>query len=270
MRNYQCAFISMMLVSMNAYCFDPKDHCERVEVPSKEHADFAKKAFSYAILSNNEYEDERYKFQLPGNWTWVASCPSGNNSCPSGKNGLKFSIYRDGMSQKHVVAIRGTANARGWISNLTWPVQYRDIDEKAKGFVDGNGINIRENYVVTGHSLGGGISIFLSMKYGVTAYGFNSSPRYGWLIRKPYRNVHGIRYVAYESGDPTRIAGNLLFPWRWNFISEDFSKIYFQKYSFTDEQNHFSVPLTWGLIRVAAQAGDHDAGVIYEQICKRH
>ncbi|KRB07139.1 hypothetical protein ASD86_14355 [Lysobacter sp. Root690] len=138
--------------------------------------ELAKRHFIHAAMANNVYLDPDKKpvFRLPG-WTLHESWIS--------ETGLALQVYGDGAtlagSSRIVVAYRGTDFDSGidWLNNfaLRDPPQYRQAYKHLK--------ELRAHYpnariTVTGHSLGGGIAMNMSLRVsGVEAVGFNMSPR---------------------------------------------------------------------------------------------
>lgn len=193
----------------------------------------------YGLISNNTYLDieKRPHFVLPEYWEKVELKEHIDT-------GLALDIYekRKGDTLEEVViAFRGTEDksdrTHGWISNA----QY----EQARIFIE----QVIEKYpgtpiVATGHSLGGGLAMFASYQHkGVTGIGFNASPRY----HSAHHKEHNTRVILFEKGDPTKLVGNVWFPWRWGGLAAKMD-IYFQKYDFVSERDHFSYPLARGLL----------------------
>ena len=195
----------------------------------------------YAMLSNNAYRDERYKFVLPNNWKEVRR--------HSDTSGLDYQLYEKIVDQKVVEAVivfQGTAELIDWtygnVSNKQYEYANPHIEYLSNYYIS-KGIPFK----TTGHSLGGGLALYASYQFDeIKAIGFNSSPRYHSKKIKETDN----RVVIYEEGEPNRIVGNAIFPWRWAIFG-DRKNIRFLKYNFQKRaglRNHQSTRLAKGLL----------------------
>lgn len=208
---------------------------------SDKHKVHASKYAIYAMLSNNAYDDERYKFILPDNWKEVRRL--------SDTSGLDYQLYEKTVNQKVVEAVmvfQGTAGLIDWTYGNLSSKQYKYAKshiESLSNYYMNKGIPFK----ATGHSLGGGLALYASYQFDeIEAIGFNSSPRYHSKKIKKTNN----RFVIFEKGEPNRIAGNIIFPWRWS-IFEDEMNIKFYKYNFQKRvglRNHQSTRLAKGLL----------------------
>lgn len=222
----------------------------------KQHTELAAKYAIYGLMSFNTYEDvANSRFVLPDYWKKME--PKEDKWL-----GLAFDVYekrKNDVVEQVVIAFRGTEdkNLKDWFWGNFSSAQYK----KARALIGEvvtkyKGVPI----VSTGHSLGGGLAMFASYRFdGVTAVGFNASPRYHSKSgKKP-----NTRVIIYERGDPTRFIGNILYPWRWRWIwtiNESLWRkkkwdILFVKYNFTTGlpiANHSSYALARGVLMLGS------------------
>jgi len=160
---------------------------ENAQMLSKEQAnDFA----VYAMMASNAYLDpERVYFDLDSlGWRKVdleGNSTEANSYSPSwiGKlfSNLQYDIWESSNSKRTVISFKGTEEKTDWVTNF-WigpSIAYKSAKKHVKEYQKKNP---GREVVVTGHSLGGGIAISVSLWLGVDAYAFNSSPRVfdGW------------------------------------------------------------------------------------------
>jgi hypothetical protein len=153
--------------------------------------------------------------------------------------GLAYVVY--GKFQKSdpdrriqkLVAYRGTqfsSPADWFLGNLPLlRFQYRLAEKKLDDVLEDR--QSGEEVIYTGHSLGGGLAVSM-WRYRakddklISAVSFNGSPMFGCILlhngthscRREQENDDPLWHNAFEKGDPTRIVGNVLFPWRWNWL----------------------------------------------------
>lgn len=167
----------------------------------------AKKTWLYAQLASNVYSeeaDEPQDFRLGDDI--VLLDPQDNDEI-----GLAYSVYeRRGPAGpiELIIAFRGTEGFLGkegrkdWqYGNLTMAQQRSGLDvyDDWRNRPEASGIPIS----VTGHSLGGSISIQISLCRGnVDTYVFNSSPRF----RDCHKAIESNRYSVVEHGEVLKLA----------------------------------------------------------------
>ena len=206
--------------------------------PNQEHIALAGEYAIYGLLSNNAYSDGRNKFSIPEYWVPIDAV--------STESGLYYDLYekkKGGVLSEVVIAFRGTQGFKDWINGNLSNKQYDDALKHIKKVVNSYS-DFNVPIIATGHSLGGGLAMFASyQEKGITGVGFNSSPRYHSKNHKE-KNT---RVILFESGDPTRILGNLIFPWRWQWLGIK-PKIKYLEYDFSTGLSHGSYPLTMALL----------------------
>ena len=151
----------------------------------------ADRVYLYALMSSNAYADEG-QYAIPG-WTRVARHES--------TSGLGLDEWvRDGSSPREtVLAFRGTqfTSLKDWKTNLAFiePWQHREAyDHIAKLRAEQPDTRL----TVTGHSLGGALSLNMSHRFdNLPAYVFNSSPRAFFAAE----GKHNERTLVWETGE---------------------------------------------------------------------
>lgn len=203
----------------------------------------------YGMLSTNVYGEKENTFVLPEFWQENESKRFSDN-----KTGLDYQIYEkivDGKIVEAVIAFRGTAGVKDWIYGNLSNKQYETAKSHIQSFInDYEGTSLK----ATGHSLGGGLAIYASYqsKEKLDAIAFNPSPRYHSKKNKQENE----RVIIYERGEPNRLAGRILFPWRWDIFNVDMKTEEPIRYNFLTGgfglrnvvRNHRSSDLTKGLL----------------------
>jgi len=150
----------------------------------------------YAMLASNCYHKkgrEVFKVERLG-WNLLIS--------KRHVGGLAYDIYRQDATGSVIWAFRGTDSKLDYLTAnlafLPFPPfnQYKRANKVFARFVRENGF---DNLTVCGHSLGGGLSLSMSVRHGVPAITFDPSPRIfdGLGDRhKPARRV-----IVYEDGE---------------------------------------------------------------------
>lgn len=217
----------------------------------------AKRHYLHAVMANNSYRapDNKPIFIIP-NWYLINSLES--------TSGFGLLLYGNrptaAESSDLVVAYRGTdfESLDDWGNNLSpkEPMQYKQafshLNELRK-------LNPSAKITVTGHSLGGGIALNMSMRMReIDAVAFNASPRiyFGKTSKLPNYRAH-----LYELGEGLN---GLFGPWiRVRLPNEtaygNYNFLDYRVISFSPVQEHGIYELTRGLILVAMTRGDEQA-----------
>jgi len=225
-------------------------------------AELARRHFVHAAMANNTYRAplEKPVFAIP-DWHRVQSLQS--------RSGLLIDVYADAArladSREVVVAYRGTdaASARDWRNNLALrePPQYREAYRHLKALrTDHPGAKV----TATGHSLGGGIALNMSMRFeGVDAVVFNPSPRIHFGATSP--DFDNYRASIYEVGEMLDLVSG---PWTRLRLP---SNVKYGNYNFLDYRalsvsplpEHGIYELARGLLLVALTRGDARAKAMF-------
>jgi hypothetical protein len=144
----------------------------------------------YAMMAENAYHRGKkapYALEKLG---WHKIKPDGTpakSDKPSYANwfGLAADIYRHEKEDRYAFVFRGTNSKKDWlIANMpigpSFP--YKSANKRFGLFLKDQAGGDRRKVVAVGHSLGGGLAGGQSLKYGVDAIMFNTSPRVfdGW------------------------------------------------------------------------------------------
>jgi hypothetical protein len=146
------------------------------------------KVIDYAQLSEAVYADRRMP-ELPDGWRLLERDAT--------LSGLQWGLYeRQGPNgtRERVLAFAGTQDLQDWLTNadqavrqgipgtgitipgVTIPAdQYREALQVATRFIEAKDKDGKMSLVITGHSLGGGLGQYVSLKTGVKAVLFNAA-----------------------------------------------------------------------------------------------
>ncbi|SFF79930.1 lipase family protein [Neptunomonas qingdaonensis] len=167
----------------------------------------------YAMMSANAYKKKakRVRFDL-NKLGWQQVDLNGKLTDKPAKvhkiSGLAYNIYEKVGTNKVVFAFRGTDSKNDYLwANLSVPpfnFQYRQARKAIRKYL----IEHRNKDVVaTGHSLGGGLALSVSVRLGVKAFAFDPSPR----VFDGLGNVHkpAERVIVYQKGEILRLVRKL-------------------------------------------------------------
>ncbi|MBI2399083.1 MAG: hypothetical protein HYV17_14945 [Xanthomonadales bacterium] len=161
----------------------------------------------------------------------------------------RFDAATPEVRSKRVFAYRGTefTEPSDWfLGNAPLiRMQYRLAEKRLREELRERHPN--EEIIFTGHSLGGGLAVTMWRYHADSksrAVSFNGSPLLGCIFahrsdrpcRRERRGDIAGWHNAFESGEPTRIIGNLL-PWRWNWLLKHWQydrDAYYHRYHFAD------------------------------------
>jgi hypothetical protein len=144
-------------------------------------ANIAGKYALYAMMASNSYhKEDRVSFPLEKiNWQRVTHTGE-ETTTPSADHpftGLAYDIYEKTNSNDIVFAFRGTDSKWDYfMANIAIGISpaYKQAFKEFKKYKDSHP---EKRIVVTGHSLGGGIALGVSVRFGIDAIVFDSSPR---------------------------------------------------------------------------------------------
>lgn len=212
-------------------------------------ADLAAIVAPMAAMSANSYRTvagQPFDLSCSG---WVRIDLDGNVTTKPAKaswlTGLVVDLYRDRFGRVAVV-FRGTDNLPDWIlGNISFPlsVHYKSAYKFYRAVHDRFGSSIE---FVAGHSLGGGIALGVSLRYGVDAYVFNPSPRVFDGLGDHHLSAK--RVAIFQEGDPLQK--------RWSYstkfnslLSEEKVNVFKVSYQLDGASPHSIDALAGNLIR---------------------
>jgi|GEM_PF-847465 len=206
----------------------------------------------YAMMASNSYhKKDRVKFpvELLG---WIQVDENGKQTTKPTKkhplSGLAYDIYEKQGTDEIVFAIRGTDSKLDYpVSNFAFPpfnIQYKQMNEEFGEYIRNHP---NKKVVVTGHSLGGGLSLSVSVHHGVDAITFDPSPRVFDGLGDIHRKA--IRVAIYEDGE---VLENLRNHWSkfHEVVSND--QIYQCSFDFGKVSKHRGDYLALGLLKLGA------------------
>ena len=207
----------------------------------------------YAMMSSNAYhKTDRVKFAIE-KLGWIQIGLDGtptNNPTKERTSGLAYDIYRKQGTDEVVITFRGTDSKRDWpTGNLTvgpFSGQYKQARKEFDKYISSHP---KDKIIITGHSLGGGLALSVSVRKGVDAIVFDSSPRiFDGLGDK---HLPATRVLIYEGGEILEVVRK-----RWKKIFEVVSQdnIFKCLFDFNGVSKHRSDYLARGLLELGATA----------------
>lgn len=202
-------------------------------------AEIAGRNAIYAMLASNAYHDNKKRYFPIDKAEWVLvdrdGDPTDEPSKESKLTGFAYDIYEEQTTNKTVIAFRGTDSKKDWIlANTAVPfsIPYKQAGRAVRRYLKNNA---SRNLVVVGHSLGGGMALSTSVRYGVPAITFNPSPRIFDGIGDHHETA--MRVVIYQRGEILNAVRE-----RWPKIKEVVNPedIYECSYDFKGENPHKS------------------------------
>ncbi len=198
----------------------------------------------YAMLSSNCYHhDDREVFKVE-KLGWFLQKKEKHIG------GLAYDIYRHADSGKVIWAFRGTDSKLDYLTaNLAFlpfsPFnQYKKANKVFSRYVESNGI---EKLSVCGHSLGGGLALSMSVRHGVPAFTFDSSPRIFDGLGDDHKEAQ--RVIVYEDGEILQKI-RAFYPKVKEVVPE--SSIYKCSFNFSNSQ-HRGDKLARGLLEIGSK-----------------
>lgn len=215
-------------------------------------AEVASRYAIYSMAASNSYhKKDRVKFAIE-KLGWIQVDTDGKpTDIPTvkRKSGLAYDIFEKQNSNEVIFAFRGTDSKKDYLgANFAiWPlsIQYTQAKKAFKEYVNSHP---NKKITVTGHSLGGGLALSMSVRYGVDAVVFDSSPRiFDGLGDK---HLPATRILIYEGGEILTVTRKL---WKKKFskaVSRE--NIYKASFDFGGENKHRSDHLALGLLKLGA------------------
>jgi len=194
MKNITILLLTLFLLSCTTIKKEKLVGCEHFSGWCDQIRETADDAFIYAQMASNTYKDN-YKFRLPANYELILE--KDNDDI-----GFAYSLYENKSENLIVISFRGTEglNFKDWWYGNIWADQNDEglklFDELKESYSD------KTKFIVTGHSLGGGIAMEVSLKReNAPVYAFNTSPRF----RADGYNIKNKRVSIIENGEVLRI-----------------------------------------------------------------
>ena len=154
----------------------------------------AREVSIHAMLSSNCYHDEDSHFFDVEKLGWTTIDQK------EYFDGLAYDIYRHSSSGKIIWAFRGTDSIIDHVtanfSIIPFFNQYSKANRLFSKYLKKYG---NSNIEVCGHSLGGGLALSMSVRHGIPAYTFDSSPRIFDGLGDKHKGAK--RLVVYEDGE---------------------------------------------------------------------
>lgn len=168
----------------------------------------AKQYALYAMMSSNAYlKEDRTYFPIEDlGWVRVdldGSPTSKNSYTPSwiGSifSNLQYDIWVNKDENKTVISFKGTDEKIDWLNgnfSVGISIPYKSAKKHVKKYIKHHP---NQDVVLTGHSLGGGLALSVSLWEGLDAYVYNSSPRVFDGLKN--HSSPAIRKAIFQEGD---------------------------------------------------------------------
>lgn len=252
-RNHLLYLFSVLFI-LSACASAPSQvgHEDAKQLPKEEAANYS----LYAMMASNAYLDpERTYFPIEElGWVRVDldGKPTDKNSySPNtfwGKlfSNLQFDIWEHQNSNKTVISFKGTDEKIDWVVANSWfgpSVPYKSAKKHVKDYIKKHPER-EKSLVVTGHSLGGGLALSISLWLGKDAYVFNSSPRVydGWGDHKE----PATRKAIYQENEALSKVRSF-WPKFFEVMNED--DIFQTNFNYNGVSNHRADYIAEGLLR---------------------
>ena len=243
-------FFVLLFILFSSNVFAHSD--ETLFEPPELTASVADKYAIYSMIASNSYhKPNRVKFpveKLGWNQVDLNGNPTDRPTVEM-KSGLAYDIFQKQNSNEVIFAFRGTDSKRDYFRGnfAIWPFlgQYKEARKAFSEYVKTHPDKI---VTTTGHSLGGGLALSMSVHYGVDAVVFDSSPRvFDGLGDK---HAPAKRIMVYESGEILALVRKI---WKKKFLSiVPRENIYKASFDFGRANKHRSDHLALGLLTLGA------------------
>jgi dienelactone hydrolase len=242
-----CSFIAMGFGSHGKQdldtSFDPQSITPEV----------AGKYAVYAMMSSNAYHyTDRVKYPIE-KLGWVQVDLSGkptDKPTKEGITGIAYDIFEKRSTDEVVFAFRGTDSKRDYLTaNLApWPFSLQYTQAKS-AFGKYRKKHPQKKITVTGHSLGGGLALSMSVRFGINAVVFDSSPRIFDGLGD--HHLQAERVLVYEGGEILEVVRK---HWKKIFEAVKQEDIYKASFDFGNANKHRSDHLALGLMKLGSSA----------------
>lgn len=224
--------------------------------PQEVTPEIAGKYAIYAMMASNSYhKSKRVRFAVE-KAGWIQVDGNGKQTTvPTRKHpisGLAYDIYEKQGADEVVFAIRGTDSKFDYLwANFAVPPFSRQYSQLNKEFGEYIKSHPNKKVAVTGHSLGGGLALSVSVHYGVEAITFDPSPRiFDGLGDK---HLPAKRVLIYEAGE---ILEKVRKHWKKVFEVVSSENIYKCSFDFKNVSKHRGDYLARGLLDLGATVNE--------------
>jgi len=159
---------------------------------------------------------------------------------------LQFDIWEHKQLGKTVFAFKGTDEKIDWlIGNLTFGISipYKSAKKHVRKYMERNPV---QNVSLTGHSLGGGLALSVSVWEGIDAIVFNTSPRIFDGMKD--MNKPAKRIAVYQEKDILQLIRKVYPKFREKIKQDDIIRTNF---TYSNGSNHRADLLAEGILRCA-------------------
>lgn len=251
-RIWRAVLLAMLAVHGSALAKEADDSFAASELTAHVADNFA----IYSMIASNSYHrTDRVRFPVE-KLGWIQVDVQGRPTeqptveLPSG---LAYDIFEKQGSNEVIFAFRGSDSTRDYFrANLAvWPFsgQYKQAGKVFKEYLDSHP---DKKVTVTGHSLGGGLALGISVRFGVDAVVFDSSPRV--LDGLGDRHEPAMRTMIYEGGEMLAAVRKI---WKKKFLKiVPRENIYRANFDFGKANKHRSDHLALGLLTLGATVNE--------------
>lgn len=225
-------------------------HASAFEDPPELTPEVASKYAVYSMMSANAYHKKgRVKFKVEDlGWTLVDSKGEPTNKpSVSKKSGLAYDIFEKKDSNEVIIAFRGSDSQKDYLtaSLAPWPltVQYTQAGRAVENYLKNHP---DKKVSVTGHSLGGALALSMSVRYGLDAVVFDTSPR---VLDGFNEHLPAKRILIYQNGEILTLFRTV---WRKIFKVVPRENIYMATFDFGKVNKHRSDYLALELLKLGA------------------
>ncbi len=220
----------------------------------------AEKYALYAMMASNSYLKEGRTYFPVEDLGWIRvdldGNPTSNNSySPSwfGRlfSNLQYDIWVNKQSNMAVISFKGTDEKIDWVDGnlaIVVSIPYKSAKKHVKDYIKEHP---GQQVVLTGHSLGGGLALSVSLWEGIDAYVFNTSPRVFDGLEN--HASPAARKAIYQEGDILQKIRGVSPKFLDTIPEKDVIKTNFK---YGNESNHRADLLAEGILRCATDNPD--------------
>lgn len=172
-------------------------------------------AIDCLLISDYCYKKKDSNAELPEGWKETTEDMNIEKERWENESGFKASLYYNEKENIYILAFAGTENLKDWVTDIRQGVglddgkrgQYRKAVELARKLQ--HKIK-KENLVITGHSLGGGLASIASAVTGSNAYTFNAAGLHPKTLKDQNLSENSMGHIQayYSTDDPLNMIQN--------------------------------------------------------------